>query len=102
MSVLLLDRDRLTGITRWFHPRSDGGFTVHTEQDVTARLETNREMRNDTPRSARWRDFERVASIPLTVYFDLKKRGIADDTKALMKWLNDPDNRAFRTREGRL
>jgi len=42
----------------------------------------------------------RVASIPLNVYYDLKRRGIADDPKAMKKWLNDPDNRVFRTREG--
>jgi hypothetical protein len=36
------------------------------------------------------------------VYYDLKRRGIADDPAALKKWLNDGDNRVFRTREGTL
>jgi hypothetical protein len=43
-----------------------------------------------------------VASIPLSVYYELKRQGIADDPKALRKWLNQSENQAFRTREGTL
>ena len=44
----------------------------------------------------------RVASIPLTVYYDLKQKGILDDQAAMKKWLNDPDNELFRTRKGKV
>jgi hypothetical protein len=44
----------------------------------------------------------RVASIPLTVYYDLKQKGILDDQTAMKKWLNDPDNELFRTRKGKV
>jgi hypothetical protein len=53
-----------------------------------------------TDKRTKWGDMSRVASIPLSVYYDLKRRGIADDPVALRKWLNDGDNRVFRTREG--
>jgi hypothetical protein len=33
---------------------------------------------------------------------ELKQQGIIDDPKALRRWLNDPDNRYFRTRPGRV
>lgn len=103
MSARLLSRDPATGITRWFHANADGSSTIHTEQDVTALVAENRELRNLTPRSARWGDgLTRVASIPLSLYMGLRKKGIADDPQALYRWANDPDNRAFRTREGRL
>ena len=36
----------------------------------------------------------------MVLYYDLKEKGILDDPKALKKWLNDADNKAFRTREG--
>jgi hypothetical protein len=36
------------------------------------------------------------------VYYELKRQGIADDPKALKKWLNDRDNQVFRTRAGTL
>ena len=53
-------------------------------------------------RTFHWGDMTRVASIPLSLYFDLKKKGIADDPVAMKRWLNDPDQRFFRTRPGRL
>ncbi len=53
---------------------------------------------NDAP--SRWGEGQRVASIPMTVYWELKRRGVVDDQGALRRWLNDPDNRFFRTRPG--
>jgi hypothetical protein len=47
-------------------------------------------------------EWSKVASIPLSVLYDLKARGIADDPKKMKAWLNDPDNRAFRTRDARI
>lgn len=43
-----------------------------------------------------------VASLPLVIYNDLKRRGILDDPKAFSRWLNDPDNSVFRTGGGRV
>jgi hypothetical protein len=45
---------------------------------------------------------DRVASIPMGVYMELDAKGIARDEKAFARWLDDPDQRAFRTRPGRL
>jgi len=42
----------------------------------------------------------KVASIPMNIYFDLKQRGILNDQKKMKQWLNDPDNKYFRTRPG--
>jgi hypothetical protein len=43
-----------------------------------------------------------VARLPLHVYFELKRKGIADDKEAFAKWLDDPANSAWRTRPGRV
>ena len=49
----------------------------------------------------RWGDgLEKVASIPMVLYMELKQKGILNDPVAMKKWLNDPDNRYFRTRPG--
>jgi len=98
--VRLLDRDPATGITRWFHGHDNGGFTIQTEQDCTALIYRNRYVRAERPRSRRYGEFELVASIPLNIYWDLKRKGVIDDSPALKRWLNDPDNRAFRVRDG--
>ena len=39
----------------------------------------------------------KVASIPLVVWNDLQKKGITRDKAAFKRWLNDPDNKFFRT-----
>jgi hypothetical protein len=47
-------------------------------------------------------DYHHVASLPGGWGFHgyIGEAIQADDNKAIAKWLNDPDNRAFRTKEG--
>mgnify|MGYP006921294479 CR=1 FL=1 len=91
--------DPLLGIKRTFHwDDSNDTFLIQTEQETTEIVEANKAAYNDAP--DRWGDWTRVASIPLSLYFDLKKQGIADDDDAMKKWLNSSDNRFFRTRPG--
>ena len=69
-------------------PNQDNGeFVVETVQDVTGIAEYNKRSYNNTDK--KWNDLNKVASIPLSVYYDLKRRGIADDPVALKKWMND-------------
>jgi len=96
----LFGRDPITGITQYWHVKGNGEYVIETQQDVSAIAEKNKREFNDTP--DRYRDVNKVASIPLNVYYDLKRRGIADDPVAFKKWLNDRDNRVFRTRAGTL
>lgn len=96
-----LSYDPLLGIKRTFHASEDGNeFVIQTQQETTDIVEANKAAYNDAP--DRWGDFTRVASIPISVYFDLKKKGIADDPVAMKRWLNDSNNRFFRTKGGRL
>ena len=96
----LFSRDDDTGITRFWHVTGNGEFVVETVQDATKIVEANKRSYNDV--SGKFGDHAKVASIPLSVYYELKKQGVADDPKALKKWLNKSENRAFRTREGTL
>jgi hypothetical protein len=43
------------------------------------------------------RDTIHVARIPLVIWRQLQRLGITNDEKALNAWLNDRDNRVFRT-----
>lgn len=104
MRSRLLDFDPISKVRSMFHG-GDGGdeFTVEEVQDVTAVLDENKRAFNMYDERSRWNhEMNQVASIPLVVWEDLKRKGIADDEKALKKWLDDPDNRAFRTRPGRI
>lgn len=100
----ILDYDPLTGTTRTFEYDESvdaKNFVIHTQQETTPFVEANRAEFNDAPqRIGRKEELIKVASIPLSVFEDLRRKGITRDPVAMKKWLNDPDNRAFRTRPG--
>lgn len=102
MDRKLLSYDDFTGISKWFHwDDSNDTFLIETEQAAPVLediIENNKQDFNDAP--ARWGEGRLVARIPLHIYWDLKKKGIADDDAAMKRWLNDPDNRFFRTFPG--
>jgi len=97
----LFSHDPATGITRYFHfdPLTNE-IAFETVQQTTEIVEANRAQFNATDRRYGKEEFTKVASIPLALFMELKKKGIANDPAALKKWLNDPDNRAFRTKPG--
>lgn len=96
----LFDHDPTTGITKYWHVKGNGEYVVETVQDVKQIANQNKRQYNDN--TGKFGEFSKVASIPLPVYYELKRRGIADDPKALKKWLNDGDNQVFRTKAGKL
>tara|TARA_R110000868_G_scaffold318570_1_gene579301 strand:- start:1610 stop:1912 length:303 start_codon:yes stop_codon:yes gene_type:complete len=97
----LFSHDEATGITKFWHVLGNGEYVVETVQRAEAIVDANKRAFNDA--EERWGEkLNRVASIPLSVYYDLKRKGIADDPARMKNWMNDPDNRAFRTRGGTL
>ena len=92
------------------HKTDDGGLVIETVQDVSGIVESNKKQFNAYDERARWSDDllgNKIASIPLTVIDELNKQGIMRgfhvlDQTRFKSWLNHPDNRAFRTRPGRI
>lgn len=90
------------------HADGEGGIVIQTRQDVSDIIEQNKKEYNSFDERARWSDQlfgNKVASIPLTVIDDLNKQGIMRgyavlDEKRFASFLNDPMNRAWRTRTG--
>jgi hypothetical protein len=83
-------------------------ITLQTEQNVDALIEQNKKEYNNA--ETKWSDQlfgNKVASIPFTAIDKLNKQGIMKgftvlDQKKFFAWLNDPDNRFFRTKQGRI
>lgn len=97
----VIDHDPNTGISHvLYHDESDGVAHYVAEQSVDTLLDFNRRQANEA--NKRFGDWAKVASLPLTIFHDLRAKGILDDSKALKRWLNDPDNKYFRTHEGHL
>lgn len=92
------------------HSDGDGGVIFETRQDVTGIIEQNKKEFNQFDERAKWSGEvfgNKVASIPLTVIDDLNKSGIMRgfaivDEKRFRTWMNEPDNRVFRTRPGKV
>lgn len=99
----LLSKNPETGISQYYvSDPMEGKFRLETVQNVTPYIEAAKRQYNSTDERARWGDWTKVATVPLSVMAHLKKTGIADDAKKLKAWLNDRDNRAFRVRPGRV
>ncbi len=97
-----------TGITKTIlhSDDSEGKIHIETTQDVQPVLEENKIRRNLGEFHNKKKDWYHAASIPLVVVQQLVKKGImhphgaVKDKARFKKWVNDPDNRAFRIWQG--
>lgn len=101
MDSRVLDHNPETGITTYHHfdPITELSH-LESVQDVSSLLDDNKAHANEGYKPGM--EFRRVAQIPLVVYYDLKRRGILQDKVAFKRWLNDRDNRFFRTTHERV
>lgn len=90
-------------IRRHWQDEPGGGVTIATEHDVQDIVDHAKTLQGQYSQRAGWQgDFHQVATIPLTIFMDLHKKGIARDQKAMRRWLNSPDHSVFRTRPGKV
>jgi hypothetical protein len=74
---------------------------IETIIDVSGVVADNQQKFNQFDERANWKgDMHHVASIPMALFYKMKAEGKLDDQAYMKRWLNDPDNRAFRTRPG--
>lgn len=96
----LLDYDPVTQKSVWGMEDGDK-IIIREDQPVDALIALNKMAFNNA--ASHWRgDWHRVASIPLNVLYNSgmdEAIGQKDD-RWTAKWLNDSDNRAWRTKGG--
>ena len=102
----LLSYDPHTDVTQIFHfDEAAGTVTIETIQPLNELLAENRDLYASASKHTPYRDGPlagMVARIPPVIMDELKRSGIADDRKAFNRFLNDPNNRKFRTRPGEI
>lgn len=99
----IISENKAIGQHQVWHDHEDGSVTIQTVQKVDDVAEANKQTFNQFDERANWKgDMHRVASIPMSIFYDLQRKGILNDPVAMKKWLNDPDNRVFRTRPGQV
>lgn len=109
-----LDYDPLTGIRETFHyDHATGEQTITYEQDVEPIIEMNKALANEQD-GMRWGDGRTVARLPAIVLHQMQKDGTLGsidpmsgmvqvfDQQKLLKWLDDPAHKAFRSFNGSL
>lgn len=103
----LFDHDPLTKKSTFFHyDHQDDTYVIETVQDVEDLVELNKAQRNATEKHTPWGEGQIAARIPMWLYFKLRRENVIDpeghvhDETRFMKWLNDSDNLAWRTRFG--
>lgn len=97
----VLDHNEETGTTIYYHfDPADDSYTLETVEDVTDIVEVNKWAQNED--HGQWGELAHVGHYPPSVLLHLMKSGILDDPKRHKAWLNDPDNRAWRVRLGRV
>lgn len=92
---------KYNGLTEYAHfdPMKPGDLIIETVQDdFTGTLERTKELR-EGPVGKEWRH---VACVPNIVMHQAIQEGWDKDKAAWRKWLNDPDNKYFRTWPGRI
>jgi len=77
----------------------DDHLTIVVRQDVERILEEIKELRAGLMRGG---DTTHIARLPVPIYEDLKRRGIADDPDAFKKWLNSYAAGDWRIYQGQL
>ena len=96
-----LDRDPLSGAVSYFYSDETGeNYTIVRTEDIEPLLEMNQWARNQ--RHGRWGEMTHVASMPMSVWYDLKQKGILEDQTELTRWHNASENQVFRVRPGRV
>ena len=103
----IFSQDLDTRTAQIAHDDGEGNVIIETVQDIKPFLEQNKNSYAQIDERARWGEFTQIASIPFSVIQDLNKQGILKgfhivDPKKLKAWLNDSNNRFFRTRPGRI
>ena len=102
----LVHKDPITGKETWCHYQDDGGFIFETTQNIDALLKENKKQANNYRAGSllgnTQKHHQKVADIPAALYHQLvEKLGQPrDNPKGWRQWLNDHDNRFFRTGGG--
>ncbi len=86
---------------------ADNKLIIENSQDISTVLESNKSRYAATDERARWSEFEHIGWIPDSVIIELNRQSILRgyavvDEKKFKAWLNNPDNRHFRSRPGRV
>ena len=104
----LVSSDASAGKKTWMEFVREGEATIIQQQNIQHVLDANKRQQNEWQYGKlignTQRHHQKVADIPNQLYMQLREKfgHPADNPKDWAKWLNDPNNRFFRTGGGRI
>lgn len=100
----------IDGVIKTAHADGAGGLIIQSETDLSDFVNHTQKQFNERSGKTGWGDApldprNKIAELPPMIIEDLNKMGIMRgyhivDPKGLARWLNNPENRVFRTRGG--
>lgn len=97
----LVSSDLKLGRYTWSRQNPDGTTTLRTDYAVQPTIDQNLAQRNVAQKG--WAgDYHHVASVPLNVFHAELAEASKGDDAYVSRWLNNSDNRAWRTKDGRV
>ena len=107
MKKVLLNKNPYTGKQTWIEDTVDG-LQVNTQVNVSPVLDFAKkqegEYRYGSLIGNTQKHQQKIAEIPAPLFFELQKKfgHFKHNKKKWLKWLQDPENKHFRTTGGRL
>ena len=96
----VIEVDPATRTKKLFHwDAATQSFTIEVVTDVEDVIEQAKLERNNINTKSWKGDMHKVASLPLSIWFKLRQSGCLQDQKCIRKFLLDPENRHFLTRD---
>lgn len=96
----VIEYDGPTRSKKLFHwDAATQSFTIETVTEVDDIVEQNKLEKNNINTKSWKGDIHKIASLPVMIWMQLRKSGCLQDPKCLRKFLLDPENRHFLTRD---
>lgn len=91
--------DHKTGLTSEFITEDDK-VIYHTTQNLEPIIDHVKKLRDNTLKPGK--DLRHVAEVPMVIWQKAMREGWSKDSTKWKKWLNNPDNKVFRTWQGKV
>lgn len=99
----IIDYDPLTGVSQRMVMETDGTLRLITDQNLEPFTRVAHESRmNRQSRHEKMGEMCHIASIPVSIQYDLITRGIWQDRDRFKRWLNSDEAKPFRTHWARV
>lgn len=95
----LMEKDPVLGQTKlWHYDHATDEAWIETKWDLDAYGAAGVEAQKENDGKRMGDGMEKIAQIPMALYWKLKNKGIFDDDRAFRRWFQSDEARPFKVR----